>query len=121
MRLLLISNEFPPGPGGIGSHAYHVVSQLQRQGWEIAVVTSQDYATAKEVRDFNQAQSFPIVSLHRFPGAFFEALYRASVIFTWMFRWQPEIILATGLNSVWLTSWLARGHHVPWVAIGHGA
>ena len=27
-RLLLLSSEFPPGPGGIGSHAYQLARHL---------------------------------------------------------------------------------------------
>ena len=32
-RLLLLSSEFPPGPGGIGMHAYQLARHLAARGW----------------------------------------------------------------------------------------
>ena len=41
-RLLLLSSEFPPGPGGIGTHAYQLARQLTARGWAVTVVTAQE-------------------------------------------------------------------------------
>jgi phosphatidylinositol alpha-1,6-mannosyltransferase len=120
MRLLLIASEFPPGPGGIGTHAYHVASQLRQRGWDVVVLTPQHYVAADEVKAFNESQPFPIVSLRSIPGAPLEAVYRWCVASAWIKRWQPDVIIATGERSVWLTSWLTSGRPTPWVAIGHG-
>ena len=43
-RLLLLSSEFPPGPGGIGTHAYQLARHLTARGWVVTVVTAQEYA-----------------------------------------------------------------------------
>jgi phosphatidylinositol alpha-1,6-mannosyltransferase len=120
MRLLFISSEFPPGPGGIGNHAYHLVSQLQKHGWDIAVVAAQDYVSSEEVSEFNQLQPFSIVSLRHVLGAPFEAVYRAYAISIRIARWWPDVILASGARFVWLMSWLAKWYRIPWVAVGHG-
>lgn len=32
MKILLVTSEFPPGPGGIGNHAYNLSLQLQKHG-----------------------------------------------------------------------------------------
>ena len=53
MRALIVSSEFPPGPGGIGTHAFELAGGLVRQGWDVEVLTSQDYATDREVVEFN--------------------------------------------------------------------
>ena len=120
MRLLFISSEFPPGPGGISTHAYHLVSHLQKLGWDVAVVTSQNYMSAHQIREFNRLQSFPLESLRAIPFAPFEVFYRLIVLFRWIIGWQPEIILASGSRSVWLVSWLVKWCRIPWTAIGHG-
>lgn len=39
MKLVLVSSEFPPGPGGIGDHAYNLSNVLAEAGWEVDVVT----------------------------------------------------------------------------------
>jgi phosphatidyl-myo-inositol dimannoside synthase len=120
MRLMLVSSEFPPGPGGIGTHAYHVANQLRKHGWDVAVIAAQDYVCLDEVRQFNQQQPFPVFSLRHVPGALLEAIYRTFVITFRMLRWPPDIIVASGARFVWLVSWLAKWYRIPCVAIGHG-
>jgi phosphatidyl-myo-inositol dimannoside synthase len=119
-RLLIISTEFPPGPGGIGTHAYHLAEQLQRLGWAVAVVTSQASADDSEMRAFNAAQPFPIAVLRRPDGSPVGPFARLRTISQWLESWRPDVALASGQRSVWRVSslWRARGR--PWVAIGHG-
>lgn len=38
-RIIILSSEFPPGPGGIGDHAYNLSEQLIDNGYEVWVVT----------------------------------------------------------------------------------
>jgi glycosyltransferase involved in cell wall biosynthesis len=39
MKLILLSSEFPPGPGGIGDHAYNLAEQLVNNGFKVTVIT----------------------------------------------------------------------------------
>ena len=64
----VMTSEFPPGPGGIGTHAHEVALGLQRLGWEVLVLASQDYASAEDVAGFNGAQPFRVVRFRRIPG-----------------------------------------------------
>jgi phosphatidylinositol alpha-1,6-mannosyltransferase len=121
MRLLFVSSEFPPGPGGIGTHAYQVSRNLARLGWEVAVVSSQDYAPEDEITSFNQAQPFPIERLRPVSFAPVEAIYRWRVLSRWIKKWGPDIVLASGTRSIWLVAFLARIMNFRWVAIGHGS
>jgi phosphatidylinositol alpha-1,6-mannosyltransferase len=120
MRLLLLTSEFPPGPGGIGTHAYQLARQFLEVGWDISVITSQDYATASEIDVFNQAQHFPIVRLPKLKGAPIKAAYRWRVASRWIRQWAPDIMLASGDRDVLLCAQLARHHRLPWVAVEHG-
>ena len=63
MRLLIIASEFPPGPGGIGTHAFEVARQMENQGWEVKVMAMQDYAEKSEIEAFQRGVSFEIVNL----------------------------------------------------------
>src|SRR5258707_15318707 len=76
MRLLIVSSEFPPGPGGLGTHAYELAAQLSRIGWEVIVLTSQDYASKDEVKAFNDRQQFRVVTFRSLPGAPIEGMFR---------------------------------------------
>ena len=68
MRLLIVSSEFPPGPGGIGTHACQIARCLHAVGWDVAVATSQHYADAAAIRRFNIMEPFRITTLQDRPG-----------------------------------------------------
>jgi phosphatidylinositol alpha-1,6-mannosyltransferase len=120
MRLLLISSEFPPGPGGIGTHAYELARGLAALGWEPAVLASQDYAAVEEIDRFNAAQSFPVTRFRPIAAPPLEALYRGAVLGRSIGTRRPSILLASGSRSVILTACRWRGRNLPWVAVGHG-
>lgn len=121
MRLLMLSSEFKPGPGGIGTHAYELAWNLVQLGWEVQVITPQDYVSDDEIKSFNSNQPFKIVQLLRPSSwAFAKALYRWQMVDRHIHEWQPDILMATGLASVWLTAAMTVWHRLPWVAIGHG-
>ena len=120
-RVLLISSEFPPGPGGIGTHAHQLASGLAGLGWEPLVLTSQDYVADSEIARFNAAQPFPVVRFRRVPFAPAEALYRGAVLSRWIRRSEPNAVIASGSRSVWLAASRLRGGAMPWLAVGHGS
>jgi phosphatidylinositol alpha-1,6-mannosyltransferase len=60
------------------------------------------------------------VRLRAVAGAFSEAIYRWHVASTWMRKWRPDALIASGERSVWLAAGLARQFQFPWVAVGHG-
>ena len=62
-KIIIISTEFPPGPGGIGSHAYSLTEALSNKGGEMDVFTCGDYSSKQTIVDFDRKQSFKI---HRF-------------------------------------------------------
>ena len=47
-KILIISSEFPPGPGGIGNHAFNISSQLFKRGYQIIVNTKSDYVNENQ-------------------------------------------------------------------------
>jgi glycosyltransferase involved in cell wall biosynthesis len=59
MSVFFLTSEFPPGPGGIGHHAYHLAVQLIKNGYQV-------FVSAPERRDFpsggfDRDQQFSIV------------------------------------------------------------
>ncbi len=120
MRLLVVSSEFPPGPGGIGTHAFSVVRGLASLGWEATVLTCQDYATEDEVGRFNAGQSFRVERLESFPTAAGQAIRRFVTATRVLRKVEPDVVIATGLRAVWLCGLLASIWKGPWIAIGHG-
>ena len=37
--IILLSSEFPPGPGGIGNHAYNLSKKLSEENYDVCVIT----------------------------------------------------------------------------------
>lgn len=120
MRLLLLTSEFPPGPGGIGTHALQLARQFFELGWDVSVITSQNYAATADIETFNQAQPFPVVRLPQLKGAPLKAAYRWRIVSRWIRQWRPDIMLASGDRDVLLCAQLARRYRLPWVAVEHG-
>jgi phosphatidylinositol alpha-1,6-mannosyltransferase len=118
MKLIVLSSEFPPGPGGIGTHAYQMTVQLVKRGWQVLVVTPQDYAEDAEITRFNADQPFEVLrSTASGPRAGVE---RFRLMRRTIKEVSPDMMVATGQRSVWITAAVAA-RKLPWVAIGHGA
>lgn len=116
MNVLVFSSEFPPGPGGIGTHAYELTRGLRKYAIDVSVLASQDYATEDEVAEFNAAQPFPVRTLSR-KGGVGGTPVRLQELRDEVARAEADVVIATGLRSILLTS---RLRDEIWVAIGHG-
>ena len=64
-QVLLLCSEFPPGPGGIGNHAWNLAKNLNNMV-SIDVLTISDYADLKECESFDQKENFNIFRFKRF-------------------------------------------------------
>lgn len=120
MRLLLLSTEFPPGPGGIGTHAHQLALGLRERGWEVAVLTRQAYAAREEIEAFNREQPMTVEAL---PGAGVAPLTAVAgyrVVSRRTREWKPDLVVASGDRVIYLTAWVARRRALPWVAVEHG-
>ena len=120
MRLLILSSEFPPGPGGIGTHACQVGLNLQRLSWEVTVVSPQAYVGDAQADAFNSTLPFPV---HRIPsgrGILREAVRRWIEVRRVVGEFKPDLLIGTGDRMAYLTGAVARRFNLPWVAIEHG-
>lgn len=120
MKLVLLASELPPGPGGIGNHAYHLALELQRHGWQVTVIAPQDYAREEEIAGWSQRQPFEIVRLRR-------SGLRSWHILAWFWRIlrivllrRPDILLASGQRAAWMAGFISRLTGRRLVAVGHG-
>ena len=65
-KILLVSSEFPPGPGGIGHHAWFLAKQLATiPDLQLHVIAPDDYTTEEERNLFDTAQSFGVFRFER--------------------------------------------------------
>ncbi|MBX3744366.1 MAG: glycosyltransferase family 4 protein [Verrucomicrobiae bacterium] len=118
MKALLVASEFPPGPGGIGTHAWQLARHLPRWGWEVTVLAAQDYVSDAEAVAFGHGQPFRLVRLPRASHPAVTGWRRWRHVGRMLGETRPDVVLATGMKSVWIAAATAP-KTLPWVAIGH--
>ena len=117
-RLLIIASEFPPGPGGIGTHAFQLAMNLARQGWKVTVASPQNYVTQEEIEKFNEARPFTILRLAAGPNPTLAFLKRLFTVRQILKEVRPDVILASGDRMIYLAAVTAGT--IPWMAVEHG-
>ena len=104
---LILSTEFPPGPGGIGQHAWSLAKALERAGHTIIIQTEADYADAETVEKFDKVQQsthFRIVRNTRngwrtYPN-------RIKTLERLIHTHHPDVLILTGRFSIWAGAWM---------------
>ena len=120
MKLLIVSTEFPPGPGGIGTHAFELARHLSRRGWPVTVLASQDYVPAAEADGFNARQPFGVVRWRRAPLGPLRFLARLVSLKATLRAEAPDAVVASGGRAVLACAHACRSGGTPWLAVGHG-
>lgn len=117
-RLLLFTSEYPPGPGGIGTHAAATADAFAAAGWSVAVVAPIGSADATTVDVFDASLPYRVGRLPEGASRASRQLARVGCLARWRRAWRPDLIVATGERAVWFAS-LFKGS-VPLIAVGHG-
>ena len=120
MKVLLVATEFPPGPGGVGTHAFELARHLTRRGWTVTVIASQDYVTGAEAEAFNRTQPFRVVRWRRAPAGPLRFLARWAALKATRRAEAPDVVVASGGRAVLAYSHACAGQGTPWLAVGHG-
>lgn len=118
-NILIVSTEFPPSPGGIGSHAYALADLLQKDGNNVTVATDQDYADDKTVHEFNSNQDFKVIRTYPTPSiqSFIKKVLRLARIVR---RTKSDLIIGTGKHASWFAYLTAKITFRKLYLIGHG-
>jgi phosphatidylinositol alpha-1,6-mannosyltransferase len=98
-KILVISSEFPPGPGGIGYHAYSLCVSLVQKGYKVVVMSPADFVSIDEVVEFDSVQQFEII---RYPRIGWKTYFHR-IRMTRDFLKHNEIstVVLTGKFSLW--------------------
>jgi phosphatidylinositol alpha-1,6-mannosyltransferase len=99
-KILVVSSEYPPGPGGIGYHAYSLTMALHREGCPIVVLCNADYADPAQVRRFDLQEPYPIRRFRRRKGL--TMLLRCIDLWRAISEIRPKHVIVTGRFPIWM-------------------
>lgn len=105
-KILLVASEFPPGPGGIGHHAWFLAKELSKaEDVTIEVVCPKDYATQKQVLQFDTKSPFIIHRFRRVKGLTY--FFRMCKLIGLLTKNNYTHFWSSGKFALWLV-WLQR-------------
>ncbi len=116
-EVLIIASEFPPGPGGIGSHAYSMAKAFYKKNIEVTVVCPADYVDRKEALEFDSKLPFKVV---RYAHQGWKGyLCRLTTIR----KHLKKNIILSGKFPLWTIYWirLLKKHNAKVICVLHGS
>ena len=122
-RILFISTEFPPSPGGIGNQAFNICQSLHNLGYHVAVLAQQDLASEGEKHRFNKSNvEFPVNSYPRYQSKGFTYLNRLRKTFTKLKTGNFDVCICSGKFALWQGGFFQYLFpKVQFLAIAHGS
>lgn len=117
-KLLLITSEFPPQPGGIGNHAYHLAKELQGPNQEVSVLTDIRSDTGEEEKLFDTQLDFFVHRIKRYrwlPWTYFIRMLKS-----FQLARSADLIILSGKFSLWVGGVLDMFINRPIMVVVHG-
>jgi phosphatidylinositol alpha-1,6-mannosyltransferase len=123
-KILILSSEFPPGPGGIGQHAYSMADSLAERDYDLKVVTVSDYSSASECMNFDSnIKHFGIIRFKRY-RSLLNQLFRFWVLIKKIHSFKPAITIHTGRFPLMVNAllhWFLKINKIKTIAVIHGS
>ena len=115
--IVLLTSEFPPLPGGIGNHAYHLAEYLCDSGYQVSVIADQrDTKENEEVFDSSLKSKVYRVALKRF--RVFMYLKRMWLCFK--LSKSADVLVCSGKFPLWIGALLKSLIAAKTIAVIHG-
>lgn len=118
-NILLLTSEFPPQPGGIGNHAFHLSKGLEEQGYSVTVICDTRSKTGKEEEDFDTVADFKTVRIPR--KSLLIGTYLKRIQTAFKYARKNDMIIASGKFSLWLAAFLSLLFQKKYIAVIHGS
>ncbi|WP_310992266.1 glycosyltransferase family 4 protein [Aequorivita marina] len=118
-KTLILTSEFPPQPGGIGNHAYHLAKGLQENGYEVKVMCDTRSASGTEEVNFDENLAFKLERIPRQQMLLFSYFNRIKTAFS-LCR-NSEVVICSGKFSLWLGGLLSFFFNKKFIAVIHGS
>ena len=117
-KILIVTSEFPPQPGGIGNHAYNIADQLHQNNFDVSVIADQRSVSGNEEGDFDRTNPFRTYRIGLKKMRIFMYLNRLVVIFKLMKK--ADVVIASGKFPLWVVALYSVLLRKKYIAIVHG-
>ncbi len=118
-KILFLSTEFPPQPGGIGNHAHYLALALYKEGKQITVIADRRSFDGKPEKEFDTLLPFNVLRIKRKKFIFlsyFDRFLKALKLIK-----SVDTVIASGKFSLWLVFFLKLFYNKKFIAIIHGS
>lgn len=115
-EVLIVASEFPPGPGGIGSHACSMAKAFYTHNIKVNVIANADYVTSEQARDFDSNQPFNVIRYQS--RGIFKHLKRIRLVS----KYAKGNVICSGWFSLLIGLWInLTKNNVHTICILHGS
>ena len=118
-RILIVTSEFPPQPGGIGNHAYHLALYLAKNQYEVQVIADQRDAENAEEVAFDATLPFAVQRIALRQPRFL--MYFNRILKTLRSFERAHLVIATGKFSLWNVAFCSLIYKRSTLAVLHGS
>lgn len=119
-RVLVLTFEFPPQPGGIGTYAHQVAKGISDRGVEVSLVAACGKVSMESIREHDANLPYRV---RRFPRRYLRSvslLNRFLVAIDECRRFSPDLVLVCNYGATYLAGLLSVLFGVEYVVMGHG-
>lgn len=121
MKILIVSFEFPPNPGGIGEYAYQTAKHLSIIGYNVTVLAAFHNMSDSQFKAFEKEQNFNIVWLKKYTGRTLFLLTRINLFKKLCKKNKFDLILGVGPSAGIIGYFVKKSLKIPYIMVGHGS
>ena len=118
-KVLIVTSEFPPEPGGIGNHASSLANQLTINKFNVGVIAEQRLENIEKELCFDKIQTFNIVRIKLRKIRLLMYINRIYHVFNAVSK--SDIIIASGKFSLWSVAIATFVYRKKFIAVIHGS
>jgi len=118
-RILILTSEFPPQPGGIGTHAYQLAYHLQEASHTVTVIADERSDSGVEEAAFDNTLSFKVQRIVKRRLRVLMYVKRLCLLFKYLP--SNEIVIASGKFPLWVVAFASLFYKRQYMAVLHGS
>lgn len=118
-KILIVTSEFPPEPGGIGNHAYNLSHSFIKENFTVEVISDQRLEDKNSEDKFDAKLSFKIHRIQFLSPRLL--MYFSRILKGFKYASKNDVIFASGKFSLWSVALISFFYNKKYIAVIHGS